>query len=48
VHHDLNTVVDYFDYVLLLTPEGVLVGKTAEVFTPENLQKAFGGKLVGF
>jgi hypothetical protein len=25
-----------------------LVGKTAEVFTPENLQKAFGGKLVGF
>lgn len=48
VHHDLNTAVDYFDYLLLLTPTGVLVGKTSEIFTPENLQKAFGGKLVGF
>ena len=48
VHHDLNTVRDYFDYLLILTPEGVLTGKVADIFTPENLQKAFGGKLVGF
>lgn len=48
VHHDLNTAREYFDYLLLLMPDGVLVGKTPDIFTPENLQKAFGGKLVGF
>ncbi len=45
VHHDLNTVTAYFDYVLLLMPDGVLAGKTADIFTPTNLQKAFGGRL---
>lgn len=48
VHHDLNTVTQYFDHILLLMPDGVLAGKTEDIFTPENLQKAFGGKLVGF
>lgn len=47
VHHDLNTVEAYFDYILLLTPQGVLAGKTKDIFTIDNLQLAFGGKLVG-
>ncbi len=45
VHHDLQTVTDYFDHVLLLNMRIVAAGPTREVFTPENLQKTYGGKL---
>lgn len=45
VHHDLQTVVDYFDYVVLLNMRIVAHGPTAEVFTTENLQKTYGGRL---
>jgi manganese/zinc/iron transport system ATP- binding protein len=45
VHHDLQTVKDYFDYVILMNMRIVAHGPTAEVFTPENLQKTYGGNL---
>ncbi len=45
VHHDLQTVPEYFDYVLLLNMRVVAHGPTAEVFTPANLQKTYGGRL---
>jgi manganese/zinc/iron transport system ATP- binding protein len=45
VHHDLQTVPEYFDHVLLLNMRLVASGPTAEVFTPENLRKTYGGKL---
>ncbi len=45
VHHDLQTVSDYFDHVLLLNMRLVAAGPTEEVFTPENLRKTYGGKL---
>ncbi|GMW03836.1 MAG: ABC transporter ATP-binding protein [Candidatus Hydrogenedentota bacterium] len=45
VHHDLNTVPDYFDWVLLLNLRSVAFGPVAEVFTQENLQKTYGGRL---
>jgi manganese/zinc/iron transport system ATP- binding protein len=45
VHHDLQTVPEYFDHVLLLNMRLVAAGPTAEVFTPENLRKTYGGKL---
>jgi len=45
VHHDLQTVAEYFDWVILLNMRVVAVGPTADVFTPENLQKTYGGKL---
>ncbi len=45
VHHDLQTVPSYFDHVILLNMRVVAHGPTAEVFTPENLRKTFGGKL---
>ena len=43
VHHDLSTVADYFDTVVLLNRELVAAGPTAEVFTPENIDRTYGG-----
>ena len=48
VHHDLSTVGEYFDQVLLMNRELIAFGKTEEVFTRENLQHAYGGKLAIF
>jgi manganese/zinc/iron transport system ATP- binding protein len=45
VHHDLQTVPEYFDHVLLLNMRLVAAGPTEEVFTPDNLRKTYGGKL---
>ena len=45
VHHDLQTVPTYFDYVVLLNMRLVAHGPTDEVFTEENLRKTYGGKL---
>ncbi|MFN3652904.1 MAG: metal ABC transporter ATP-binding protein [Armatimonadota bacterium] len=45
VHHDLQTVPEYFDWVIMLNMRQIAVGPTAEVFTPENLQKTYGGRL---
>jgi manganese/zinc/iron transport system ATP- binding protein len=45
VHHDLETVRDYFDEVLLLNMRLVASGPVATVFTPENLRRTYGGKL---
>lgn len=45
VHHDLATVPQYFDWTVLLNMRVVATGPTREVFTQENLQKTYGGKL---
>ncbi|MGL4514699.1 MAG: metal ABC transporter ATP-binding protein [Lacipirellulaceae bacterium] len=45
VHHDLQTVRDYFDDVILLNLRLVASGPIGEVFTPENLQRTYGGRL---
>ena len=45
VHHDLGTVTDYFDWVILLNMRVVASGSIEKVFTPENLKKTYGGKL---
>ncbi len=45
VHHDLQTVPEYFDEVLLLNLRAVAYGPVSEVFTAENLQKTYGGRL---
>lgn len=45
VHHDLATVSQYFDWTMLLNMRLVKAGPTAEVFTRENLQATYGGKL---
>ena len=45
VHHDLQTVPQYFDWVILLNMRIVASGPTKDVFTHENLHKTYGGKL---
>jgi manganese/zinc/iron transport system ATP- binding protein len=45
VHHDLQTVPEYFDYVLLLNMRVVAHGPTDSVFTAENLRRTYGGRL---
>jgi manganese/zinc/iron transport system ATP- binding protein len=46
VHHDLDTVRDYFDGVLLLNVRRIAAGPVADAFTPANLQRAYGGRLL--
>ncbi|SDF14252.1 manganese/zinc/iron transport system ATP-binding protein [Fontibacillus panacisegetis] len=45
VHHDLSTVKEYFDHVLLLNGELVAAGPTEDTFTSDNLQKTYGGRI---
>ncbi len=45
IHHDLQTVPEYFDHVVLLNMRVVANGPTETVFTTENLQKTYGGRL---
>jgi manganese/zinc/iron transport system ATP- binding protein len=45
VHHDLQTVREYFDWVILLNMRLVAGGPVAQTFTPDNLQKTYGGRL---
>ncbi len=45
VHHDLQTVPEYFDQVLLLNVRAIDSGPVAEVFTEENLRLTFGGRV---
>ncbi len=45
VHHDLQTVAQYFDWVTLLNVEVIASGATADVFTTDNLRKTYGGRV---
>lgn len=45
VHHDLQTISEYFDHLIMLNMRVVAVGPTSEVFTEENLRKTYGGRL---
>jgi manganese/zinc/iron transport system ATP- binding protein len=42
VHHDLPTVEEYFDWVLLLNTRLIACGSVQEVFHKEHLAQAFG------
>lgn len=42
VHHDLQTVCDYFDWVTMINQVVVANGPVQEVFQEENLKKTFG------
>lgn len=45
VHHDLQSVQEYFDWLVLLNARLVASGPTEKVFTPDLLKAAYGGKL---
>jgi len=48
VHHDLLTVKEYFDHVILLNVHSIASGPVKTTFTQENLQKAYKGKFSAF
>ena len=43
VHHDLNTVPEYFDSVILLNRQLIAAGPLDEVFTKENIETTYHG-----
>ena len=45
VHHDLQTVPEYFDWVTLLNVRRIASGPVSEVFTDENLRRTYGGRV---
>jgi manganese/zinc/iron transport system ATP- binding protein len=45
VHHDLQSVETYFDWVILLNLRLVASGPTEKVFTSQLLEETYGGKL---
>jgi len=45
VHHDLQTVPEYFDWVTLLNVRRIASGPVAEAFTEANLRLAYGGRV---
>jgi len=45
VHHDLQTVREYFDWVILLNMRLVASGPIDEAFSTERLQATYGGRL---
>jgi manganese/zinc/iron transport system ATP- binding protein len=48
VHHDLQTVPEYFDQVTLLNVRRIASGPVEEVFTEENLRRTYGGRAAFF
>ena len=45
VHHDLQTVPEYFDHLIMINTRVVAAGPTRDVFTAENLHTTYGGRL---
>lgn len=45
VHHDLQTVRDYFDHLTLLNVQVIASGAMDETFTPENLKRTYGERM---
>ena len=45
VHHDLQTVEEYFDWVTLLNVRLIANGPVRDAFTEENLRLTYGGRL---
>jgi manganese/zinc/iron transport system ATP- binding protein len=45
VHHDLATVKEYFDWVMLLNEQLIAFGPVEKTFTTDKLQQTYGGRL---
>ncbi len=45
VHHDLQTVSDYFDWATLMNVRKIASGPIKKVFHEENLKLAYGGRI---
>ena len=44
VHHDLQSVVNYFDWLVLLNQSVIATGPTGNVFTSSLLQHTYSSK----
>ncbi|TDR55911.1 manganese/zinc/iron transport system ATP- binding protein [Halomonas ventosae] len=45
VHHDLQTVRSYFDWLLILNVRVIAQGPVAKVYTADHLRQAYGGQI---
>jgi manganese/zinc/iron transport system ATP- binding protein len=45
VHHDLQTIRDYFDWITILNVRIVASGPVDEVYTADNLHEAYGSRV---
>jgi manganese/zinc/iron transport system ATP- binding protein len=45
VHHDLETVREYFDWLVLLNIRVIADGPVESTFTLDNLQATYGGRM---
>ena len=45
VHHDLESISEQFDHVILLNKRLIAYGPTSTTFTAANLKRAYGGRL---
>lgn len=45
VHHDLQTVRSYFDWLLIVNIRVIAQGPVSTVYTAENLRRAYGGQI---
>jgi len=46
VHHDIQTLKEYFDWALLLNVRCIAYGDISKVLTEDNLKTAYGGRNV--
>ena len=47
VHHDLNTVPQYFDWVTMVNKQTIAYGPVADTFTDEAIERTYGkGRIV--
>ena len=45
IHHDMDTIEAYFDYLIMINKTVLVNGSVKEVFNQENLRKVFGTNL---
>ncbi|TAE72996.1 MAG: metal ABC transporter ATP-binding protein [Bacteroidetes bacterium] len=48
IHHDLNSIKDYFNELILLNKTLVAYGKTEDIFNKKNLETTYNGRLPMF
>lgn len=45
VHHDLQTIPEYFDWLALINVRRIAAGPVPDVFVPEFLRQTYGGRV---
>ena len=45
VHHDLQTVRDYFDWLVILNVRVIAQGRVRDIYNGDNLRRAYGGRI---